>query len=186
MSDYANPNSLVSTEWVEKHANDDGVVVVEVDVDTEAYDEGHIPGSVAWNWKTQLADQGRRDIVGLNQFEKLMGGSGIGNHTTVILYGDNNNWFAAWAFWQLKIYGHEDIRMMNGGRKKWIEEGRKLVSDVTNITATTYKSTSLNQDLRALLPQVKAAVKGKASALVDVRSPDEFTAGREKNGRAGG
>jgi thiosulfate/3-mercaptopyruvate sulfurtransferase len=175
MSGYANPNSLVSTEWVEKNADGDKVVLVEVDVDTNAYDEGHVPGAVGWNWKTDLADQARRDILGLSEFEKLMGGSGIGNHTAVVLYGDSNNWFAAWAFWQLKIYGHQDVRIMNGGRRKWIEEGRKIVKTATKIKPTSYKSTALNQELRALLPQVKAAVKGKEAALVDVRSPEEFT-----------
>ena len=175
MSEYANPHSLVTTEWLNEHLKDDTVVVVEVDVDTKTYDEGHIEGAVGWNWQTQLADRARRDILTLSDYEKLLGGSGIGNNTTVVLYGDNSNWFAAWAFWQLKIYGHEDVRILNGGRKKWSEEGRKLVKDAPKVKPTSYKSNSLNQDLRALLPQVKAAVKGKASALVDVRSPDEFT-----------
>lgn len=175
MSDYANPNSLVTTDWLQEHRHDENVVTVEVDVDTAAYDGGHIPGAVGWNWKTQLSDQGRRDILGLAEFERLMGDSGIDNHTTVVLYGDNNNWFAAWAFWQLKIYGHGDVRLLNGGRKKWMEEGRELTPDVTPTNPKTYKSTSLNPELRALLPQVKAAVKSKGSALVDVRSIDEFT-----------
>jgi thiosulfate/3-mercaptopyruvate sulfurtransferase len=175
MSEYAYPNSLVTTDWVEKHRNDGNVAIVEVDVDTAAYDEGHITGAVGWNWKTQLADQGRRDILGLAEFERLMGESGIDNHTTVVLYGDNNNWFAAWAFWQLRIYGHEDVRLLNGGRKKWIAEGRELAKGVTQPPRKSYKSTSLNPELRALLPQVKAAVKSKGSAIVDVRSVDEFT-----------
>jgi thiosulfate/3-mercaptopyruvate sulfurtransferase len=175
MTEYANPNVLVSTDWVEKHRDDDNVVVVEVDVDTKAYDEGHIPEAVGWNWRTQLADKGRRDILGLADLERLLGQSGIDNNTTVVLYGDNNNWFAAWAFWQLKVYGHEDTRILNGGRRKWIGEDRELVKDPPKIEPRTYKSTALNQDLRALLPQVKIAVKGKGYALVDVRSPDEFT-----------
>jgi thiosulfate/3-mercaptopyruvate sulfurtransferase len=175
MTEYANTNVLVSTEWLEQHYNDDGLAVVEVDVDTKAYDEGHIPGTIAWNWQTQLADHPRRDILALADYEKLLAESGIGKNTTVVLYGDNDNWFAAWAFWQMKIYGHGDVRILNGGRKKWIAEGRTLVKDTVLRKRALYKSTLLNQDLRALLPQVKAAVKSKTSALVDVRSPEEFT-----------
>jgi thiosulfate/3-mercaptopyruvate sulfurtransferase len=175
MTEYANPHVLVSTDWVDEHRKDDNVVVVEVDVDTSSYDEGHIPEAIGWNWQTQLADQGRRDILGLADLERLLSKSGIGNNTTVVLYGDNSNWFAAWAFWQLKIYGHEDVKILNGGRKKWIAEGRKLVKDSPKPKKAAYKSMSLNLDLRALLPQVKTAVKGKSFALVDVRSPDEFT-----------
>jgi thiosulfate/3-mercaptopyruvate sulfurtransferase len=177
MGEYANPNSLVSCDWLEEHVGDDNVVVVEVDIDTKAYDEGHIPGAVAWGWDTHLSNQGRRDILGLNDFEKLLGSSGVGNNTTVVFYGDNNNWFATWAFWQLRIYGHQDTRILNGGRKKWIGEGRKLVKDAPKTKPATYKSTALNQELRALLPQVKAAVKGQA-ALIDVRTHDEFTGKR--------
>ncbi|MDH3214943.1 MAG: sulfurtransferase [Candidatus Krumholzibacteria bacterium] len=175
MTDYANPQSLVSTDWVEKNRKDDSVVIVEVDVDTSAYEEGHIPGAVGWNWKTQLADRSRRDILGLAELEELLGKSGIDNKTIVVLYGDNNNWFAAWAFWQLKVYGHQDVRILNGGRKKWIAEGREIVTEIPSPNAKTYKTMALNQELRALLPQVKTAVKGKGYALVDVRSPDEFT-----------
>jgi thiosulfate/3-mercaptopyruvate sulfurtransferase len=175
MSDYANTKVLVSTEWMEQHRNDATMTIVEVDVDTKAYDEGHIPGAIAWNWQTQLSDRGRRDILGLADLEKLLSESGIGTNSTVVLYGDNNNWFAAWAFWQLKIYGHADARILNGGRKKWVLENRPLTKDVSKPKRSTYKSNSLNQELRALLPQVKAAMKGKGFALVDVRSPDEFT-----------
>lgn len=175
MTEYANPHVLVSTDWVEEHLKDDNVVVVEVDVDTSAYDEGHIPGAVGWNWRTELADQGRRDILGLSDLESLLSRSGIENKTTVVVYGDNNNWFAAWAFWQLKIYGHQDVKILNGGRKKWVAEKRKLVKDKPKPKVAKYKSMALNHDLRALLPQVKTAVKGKGYAIVDVRSPDEFT-----------
>jgi len=175
MSDYANPHALVSTDWLDRHLGDTDLVVVEVDVDTTAYDHGHVPGAVGWNWRTQLSDQERRDILTPNQMEQLLGNSGIEPRSTVVLYGDNNNWFAAWAYWQLKIYGHDDVRMLNGGRKKWIEEGRPLSTDTAAPRAQKYKSNHLNQNLRAYLPQVKQAAKGKGAALVDVRSPEEFT-----------
>src|SRR3989337_1916360 len=123
MADYVHLETLVSTEWVEEHKNDLNVRIVEVDVDTRAYDEGHIAGAVGWAWDSELCDTVQRDIVPKAQFEKLLGESGIDNNTTLILYGDNNNWFAAWAFWQLKIYGHNDVRLVNGGRRKWLEEG---------------------------------------------------------------
>ena len=175
MTHYADAQALVSTDWVEEHLNDDDLVVVEVDVDTEEYDEGHIPGAIAWDWRNDLSDQTRRDILGPADLEALLGKSGITNNTTVVLYGDNNNWFAAWAFWQLKIYGHRNVRLLNGGRKKWVAEKRKLVKDTPSPKHTEYKSMTLNQDLRAFLPQVKSASKSREAALVDVRSPDEFT-----------
>jgi thiosulfate/3-mercaptopyruvate sulfurtransferase len=115
---YVHPEVLVDTGWVEQHLSDPKLRIVEVDVDAQAYEEGHVPNSIAWNWQTQLSDQLRRDLVPKEDLEKLLGSSGIDNATTIILYGDNNNWFAAWAFWQLKIYGHKDVRIMNGGRKK--------------------------------------------------------------------
>ncbi len=115
MADYAHPEALVSTDWVAQHANDANVRVVEVDVDTKAYDEGHVPGAMAWAWNTQLCDTVRRDILSQEQFEELMSASGVTPDTTLVIYGDNNNWFAAWAFWQAKIYGHGDVRLMNGG-----------------------------------------------------------------------
>jgi thiosulfate/3-mercaptopyruvate sulfurtransferase len=115
---YSNPKALVSTDWVERHRNDPAVRLAEVDVDTKAFDEGHIPNAVGWSWNKQLCDTVQRDILPKNQFEALMGDSGITNDSTVILYGDDNNWFAAWALWQMKIYGHRDERLMNGGRKK--------------------------------------------------------------------
>ena len=116
---------LVTTDWVTQHANDPGIRVVEVDVDTTAYDQGHVPGAAGWNWTTDLCDTLTRDIIPLKKLEELLGKSGIDNKTAIILYGDNNNWFASWAFWQLKMYGHEDVRMMDGGRKKWLAEGRE-------------------------------------------------------------
>ena len=175
MSSYAHPEVLVNTDWVVSHAADPSVRVVEVDVDTKAYDEGHVPGAMAWAWNTQLCDTVVRDILSKQQFEDLMKSSGITADTTVILYGDNNNWFAAWAFWQLKMYGHDDVRIMDGGRKKWLAESRDLSKDKPSIQAKTYKASGPDVSLRAFLPEVQQAVAGKKAALVDVRGPQEFT-----------
>ena len=123
--DYAHPEVLVSTDWVDEHKDDANADVVEVDVDTAAYEEGHIPGAVGWNWQTQLCDTLQRDIISQGDLEKLLGESGTGNDTTIVLYGDNNNWFAAWALWQLKLCQHDGVRIMGGGRKKWLAEGRE-------------------------------------------------------------
>jgi thiosulfate/3-mercaptopyruvate sulfurtransferase len=175
MSDYASPEMLVSTEWVDQHKFDPHVVVVEVDVDTQAYQEGHIPGALGWNWQTQLCDTVRRDVISKADLEKLLGESGIGNDTTVILYGDNNNWFAAWALWQIKMYGHEDVRIMNGGRKKWLAESRVVTKDVRKPEGTTYKAKERDESLRSYLMQVQQAMGSGDYAMVDVRSVDEFT-----------
>jgi thiosulfate/3-mercaptopyruvate sulfurtransferase len=169
------PAALVGTDWVAEHLANPGVRVVEVDVDTRSYDEGHIPGAIGWNWTTQLCDTLRRDIISKAQFEKLMAASGITEDTIVVLYGDNNNWFAAWAFWQLKIYGHQDVRIMDGGRKKWLAEGRELSTDNPTSPAKTYKAKEADSSLRAFLPEVQKAVQSKSAGLVDVRSPQEFT-----------
>ncbi|MGB7229446.1 MAG: rhodanese-like domain-containing protein, partial [Candidatus Acidiferrales bacterium] len=118
MSEYAHPEVLVSTNWVAEHLSDPTIRLVEVDVDTSAYEQGHIAGAVGWNWQTQLQDGVRRDLLDKTAWESLLGKSGVENDTTIVLYGDNNNWFAAYAFWQLKYYGHEDVRLLNGGRKK--------------------------------------------------------------------
>jgi thiosulfate/3-mercaptopyruvate sulfurtransferase len=166
---------LVSTDWVKQHLGDATIRVVEVDVDTAAYDQGHVPGSVGWNWTTQLCDTLVRDIIPQKKFEELMSKSGIGNDTTVVLYGDNNNWFAAWAFWQMKIYGHRDVRIMNGGRKKWLAEGRQLDTQKPSPKTATYKAQAPDLSIRAFLPEVQEAVKKQSAVLVDVRSPQEFT-----------
>jgi thiosulfate/3-mercaptopyruvate sulfurtransferase len=175
MSDYAHPEVLVSTEQVAQHSKDPNVRVAEVDVDTSEYAKGHVPGAIAWNWTTQLADTVRRDILSKSQFERLMNESGISNDTTVILYGDNNNWFAAWALWQMRMYGHNNVKIMNGGRKKWLAEGREVSTDVPAVKPASYKASGPDNSLRAFLDQVQAAVQGKNTALVDVRSPAEFT-----------
>ncbi len=169
------PNVLVTTDWVEQHATDAGVRVVEVDVDTTAYDQGHVPGAAVWNWTTELCDTVMRDIVPEQKLEALLGKTGIDTKTAIVLYGDNNNWFAAWAFWQLKIYGHEDVRIMDGGRKKWLAEGRDLSITPGTFAATTYKVGAPDLSLRAFLSEVQQAVAGKQAVLVDVRSPQEFS-----------
>lgn len=166
---------LVSTDWLAEHVNDTSIRIVEVDVDTKAYDEGHIPNAIGWAWDTQLCDTVRRDIIPKENFEKLLGEAGIDNKTTVILYGDNNNWFAAWAFWQLKIYGHQQVQLMNGGRKKWIAEGRELSMDVPKPAAKTYKAKDPDFSIRAFLPDVTKDSAKQSVQLVDVRSPQEFS-----------
>ncbi|MBV9081547.1 MAG: sulfurtransferase, partial [Acidobacteriaceae bacterium] len=176
MPQYAHPEVLVDTEWLAAHLSDPSVRVIEVDVDTSAYDLGHIPGAIAWNWTSQLCDTLRRDILSKEQVEKLLSQSGIGPDTTIVLYGDSNNWFAAWAFWQLKIYGHKDVRILNGGRKKWIADGRELTNDVPSYAATGYKAQQPDLSLRAFLPEVRNALQnGGATTLIDVRSAQEFT-----------
>lgn len=175
MTDYAIPDVLVSTEWVDQHKFDPNVVVVEVDVDTKAYEEGHVPGALGWNWQTQLCDTLRRDVISKDDLEKLLGENGISNDTTLILYGDNNNWFAAWAFWQLKMYGHDDVRIMNGGRKKWLAEGRVITKDVRKPEPATYKAKERNESLRSYLMQVQQAMDKNDVVMVDVRSGDEYT-----------
>ena len=176
MAEYAHPEVLVSTQWVADHANDSKVRLVEVDVDTSAYDQGHIAGAVGWNWQTQLQDNVRRDLIDKSTLETLLGAAGVSPDTTLVLYGDNNNWFAAYAFWQLKYYGAKDVRLMNGGRKKWVEEKRPLTTDAAKITPTTYKATGPDESLRARKEDVFAVIdKKKNGALVDVRSVDEFT-----------
>ncbi|HEY2013636.1 MAG TPA: rhodanese-like domain-containing protein, partial [Bryobacteraceae bacterium] len=152
MSDYAQPEALVTTDWAASHATDPNVRLVEVDVDTKAYDEGHVPGAIAWAWNTQLCDTVRRDILSKEQFEELMSSSGVSPQTTLVIYGDNNNWFAAWALWQAKIYGHPDVRLMNGGRKKWLSEGRELSTDTPHVKRTNYHAKDADLSLRAFLP----------------------------------
>lgn len=175
MRDYAHPEVLVTTEWVADHAADPGVQVVEVDVDTASYGEGHVPGAVGWAWDSQLCDTLCRDIVSKPDFEELMAASGIGPDTTVILYGDNNNWFAAWAFWQMKIYGHRDVRLMDGGRVKWLAEGREVSTVEPSPARSSYSAADPDDSLRAYLPEVQEAVEAGRVELVDVRSPAEFT-----------
>lgn len=176
-SQYAKPDVLVSTDWVEQHCADPHVRIVEVDVDTAAYDQGHVPGAIAWDWTRQLCDSVRRDILSKTAFEKLMSDSGIANDTTVVLYGDHNNWFACYAFWEMKIYGHHDVRVMNGGRKLWLAQNRPLTRDVPRYPPTKYTARDPDLSLRAFRDDVLQAIRDGGVHLVDVRSPDEY-AGR--------
>jgi thiosulfate/3-mercaptopyruvate sulfurtransferase len=176
MSEYKHPEVLVSTDWVAQNFSKPNLRLVEVDVDTTAYDQGHIPGAVGWNWQTQLQDNVRRDLIEKAALEKLLGESGISNDTTILLYGDNNNWFAAYAFWQLKYHGHKDVRLINGGRKKWLEEKRPLTTEAPNVARTTYHAGSLDESIRARRGEIFDILElRKAGQLVDVRSVDEFT-----------
>jgi thiosulfate/3-mercaptopyruvate sulfurtransferase len=176
MSEYAHPEALVTTEWVAGHLNDPKIRLVEVDVDTSAYDQGHVPGAAGWNWQTQLQDTVRRDLANQQSFERLAGSAGIAPETTVVLYGDNNNWFAAWAFWQFKYYGHQDVRLMNGGRKKWLEEKRELSTQPPTAQPATYRAKAPDASIRAKREDVFAVIDRHSGAqLVDVRSPDEFS-----------
>lgn len=176
MAEYKHPEVLVSTEWAAQNLNAPNTRFVEVDVDTTAYDQGHIPSAVGWNWQTQLQDGIRRDLIDKAALEKLLGVSGISSETTVILYGDNNNWFAAYAFWQLKLYGHQDVRLINGGRKKWLEEKRPLSKDAPNVSPTTYRVSASDASIRAFKEDILTVLDGRKSGqLVDVRSVDEFT-----------
>ncbi len=166
---------LVEAGWVEAQLDDEKVVLVEVDEDTSAYDKNHIKGAVRLDWKKDLQDPVRRDFVDKSAFEKLLSARGISNDDTVVLYGGNNNWFAAYAYWYFKLYGHEDVRLLDGGRKKWELDSRELVPDVADRPATTYVAKEQDRSIRAFRDEVEAAI-GEQN-LVDVRSPDEF-AGR--------
>ncbi len=165
--------ALVSTQWVAD--NRDNVRLIEVDVDTTQYEQGHIPGAVAFNWQTQLQNQTLRDIATQEEFEALLSQAGVTPETHVVLYGDNNNWFAAYALWLFKYYGHENVSLMDGGRKKWLAEGREATTDVPNVTPTDYKVTHINHDLRADRDYVKQRLEKPGFGLVDVRSVDEYT-----------
>jgi thiosulfate/3-mercaptopyruvate sulfurtransferase len=165
---------LVSTQWVADKLNDPKIKLIEVDVDTNAYDEGHAPGAVGFNWTSQLQDQVRRDIISKEGLEQLLGEAGVSNDDTVVLYGDNNNWFAAYAFWLLEMYGHKDIKLMDGGRKKWLDENRPTTKDKPSPQKASYKAKDPDKKLRARRDDVLAALGNKKNALVDVRSPAEY------------
>jgi thiosulfate/3-mercaptopyruvate sulfurtransferase len=165
---------LVSTEWLAEHLEDPGVVVAEVDENTDLYDEGHIPGAVRLHWRDDLQDPVERDLIEKAEFEQLLGRLGIGNDTTVVLYGDKNNWFAAYAYWYLKIYGHADVRILNGGRQKWIDEGRELSTELPSPRETTYGAQERDTSIRALRDYVLETIRSGGKNLVDVRSPQEY------------
>jgi thiosulfate/3-mercaptopyruvate sulfurtransferase len=156
MSGYAYPEVLVETDWVQANLGKPGIKFVEIDVDTRAYDAGHIPGAVGFNWRTDLQDQLRRDIIAKEAFEQLIGGAGISPQDTMALYGDNHNWFAANGFWLFKVYGHRDVRLMNGGRAKWQSEpDKELTTERPNPEPVPYQVTETRSELRALLPDVQ-------------------------------
>jgi thiosulfate/3-mercaptopyruvate sulfurtransferase len=175
MSDYAHPEALVGTDWLAGHLDDPNVRIVEVDVDTTSYDKGHIRNAVGWNWQTDLNDRVRRDVIDPPAFAELNRNAGIGNDTRVVLYGDNNNWFAAWALWQYKYHGHNDVRLLDGGRKKWELEGRPMVTDKPAFPKTDYRIPATDESVRAYRREVEDLLSKGTHNLVDVRSPDEFT-----------
>jgi thiosulfate/3-mercaptopyruvate sulfurtransferase len=170
----ANPDSLVTTDWAVEHLNDPAVRFVEVDVDTSAYEKGHLPGAVGWNWRNDLQAKPARDLAPKEQLEQLLSRSGIGPETTVILYGDNNNWFAAYAYWTLKYYGLDNVKLINGGRVKLEAEGRQFTTDLPSPAGASFKfSGGTNEAIRAYRDDVAERI-GKAG-LVDVRSPGEYS-----------
>jgi thiosulfate/3-mercaptopyruvate sulfurtransferase len=164
---------LVTADWAEKNLGTDGIVFLEVDEDTAAYDGGHLPGAVKVNWTTELQDQVRRDIPTKEQFEQLLSAKGVSNDDTVVLYGGNNNWFAAYAYWEFKLYGHQNVKLLDGGRKKWELDGRTLTTDVPERKGTTYTAKDADNSIRAFRDETVDAIGNKN--LVDVRSPDEFS-----------
>ncbi len=164
--------ALVTADWVEEHLDDPKVVLIEVDEDVEAYDKGHIPGAIKLDWKKDLQDGVRHDFISKEKLEKLLSEKGVANDDTVVFYGGNNNWFAAYAYWYLTYYGHENLRLLDGGRKKWELDSRELSSDVPDRPATTYTAQEPNEAVRAYRDEVVEAIGSKN--LIDVRSPDEY------------
>ena len=172
----AHPESIVETEWVAQHLGDDNLRLVEVDVDTTAYDQGHIHGAVGWNWTTQLNDTVSRDILNREQMQRLLGESGIGRNTTLVLYGDNNNWFATYAFWQIKMLGHRRLKLMNGGRAKWEKEGRSLTTQTPSHPRRSYRASNPDTSIRATRDYVLEVASTRNNVgLVDVRAPAEYS-----------
>jgi len=172
---YAHPEVLVDTAWLNDHLRDGTVRIVEVSEDTSLYGQGHIPGAVHFDWKAQLQDTVTRDWINKEQLEALLGAHGIGNDTTIILYGDKNNWFATYTYWLLSLYGVDRARILNGGRAKWIAEGRTMTAEVPSHPHATFRAKNPDASIRALRDHVMARVRNAATAFVDVRSPQEFT-----------
>jgi thiosulfate/3-mercaptopyruvate sulfurtransferase len=168
---YAKP-VLVTTDWLTEHLNDPTVVVAEVDENPDLYEEGHVPGAIKLHWRNDLQDPIERDLVEKDSFEQLMSERGISNDTTLVVYGDKNNWFAAYAYWYLKIYGHKDIRILDGGRQKWIDEGRELTTDTPSVKPSSYSARDRDETIRARRDAVLSSLG--QDALVDVRSPQEY------------
>ena len=172
---YVHPEALVDANWVSDHLNDPHVRLIEVDVDTSAYNQGHIPGAAGFNWQKELQDQVVRAPLSKEHLEDLLSRADVSNDTTIVLYGDNNNWFAAWAFWILKYYGHQDVRLLDGGRVKWLADNRETTTEVPEYARTTYHAQTLNSNIRAFRDQILADLGASGVALVDVRSPGEYS-----------
>jgi thiosulfate/3-mercaptopyruvate sulfurtransferase len=172
---YTHPEALVDAEWVQAHLTDPTVRLIEVDVDTTAYEQGHIPGAVGFNWQRELQDQVLRAPVSKKQLEALLSHAGVINPTTIVLYGDNHNWYAAWAFWILKYYGHRDVRLLDGGRVKWLADKRELTTAVPSYPRTSYSAQAQRSDIRAFRDQILLSLGRSSGALVDVRSPAEYS-----------
>ncbi len=170
---YAKP-VLVTTEWLGEHLGDESLVVAEVDENPDLYDEGHIPGAIKLHWREDLQDPIERDLIEREAFERLLGERGVSNSTTLVLYGDKNNWFAAYAYWYVKIYGHEDVRILDGGRQKWIDEGRELTTEAPTPKATAYRAQERDESIRIYRDEVRELIGARGKALVDVRSPQEY------------
>ena len=173
-TNYAHPEALVDTAWLAEHAKDPNVRLFEVDVDTTSYDQGHVAGAIGLNWRTDLQQQPIRDLIDKKQLEELLGKSGVTKDTTIVVYGDNNNWFAAWFLWLLKYYGHKDVRLANGGRAKWVAEGRPLVTERPTLAPAEYKAGGPDASIRALRDYVLEKVTGNGAKIIDVRSPKEY------------
>jgi thiosulfate/3-mercaptopyruvate sulfurtransferase len=172
---YANPATLVDTAWVAARLDDPAVMLIEVDVDWSIYDTGHIPGAIGWNWQVDLQQQTIRDIPTRQDWERLLSRCGVRPDTTVVLYGDNHNWFAAFAYWLFRLYGHADVRIMNGGRRRWIAEGREMTDIQLEMTPSVYTAGGRQPEIRAMREEVLRAVEARSAGLVDVRSPAEFS-----------
>jgi thiosulfate/3-mercaptopyruvate sulfurtransferase len=175
MAQYARPEVLVDTQWVVDHIKDPKVRVFEVSVDPAAFEQGHIPGAVALNWFHDLEERPHREIASKTTIERLFGSAGVNRDTTIIVYGDNNNWFAAYAYWLCKLYGHGDVRIMNGGRKKWMDEGRPMTKEVATYAKASYQAQEPNPDIRAFRDTVLQSLRQSNKGLVDVRSPREYS-----------
>ena len=171
---YAKP-VLVTTDWLAEHLSDEKIVAAEVDENPGLYEEGHVPGAVKLHWRDDLQDPIERDIVEKEQFERLLGGLGISNDTTVVVYGDRNNWFAAYAYWYLKIYGHQDVRILDGGRQKWLDEGRETTTEAPPRARAEYSAAERDESIRIYRDAVKDGIGDDSKALVDVRSPQEYS-----------
>ncbi len=172
---YTHPEVLVDADWVEAHLQDPKVRLIEVDVDTNAYEQGHIPGAVGFNWQKELQDQIVRSPLSKEHLEALLGSAGVSKDTTIVLYGDNNNWFATWALWIFKYYGHPDVRLLDGGRIKWLADKREITTQVTSYQHTSYSAETPHKEIRILRDEVLGAVGQSNVAIVDVRSPGEYS-----------